>query len=173
MPFRRQFLLSLLFVMASLPAAANDPLPAPPAVFQLFAVVPNADFDETALAKIDTLKIFYPKGSNFAIGDLPAKRGRFTLLKFLLVHTGETSEGRQLVHELLVLKVDKGSIHDACLWTLEWQDSPSARLARMRSKPVPLRAGMSLSLLNLRLGGEPDWIGNAVLDNVLDGKKRF
>ena len=142
-------------------------------VFHIFAVVPKADFDGPAILKIDSLEVPFPEGSSYPIGDLPTRNGNFTLIKMVCAHPAETSEGERLVHDLLVLKTDGKQIIDAYLYTLEWQDSPSARLARMTAKNVVLKAGMRLSALGMRRSdGEPAG-GEELLDNVYQGRKIF
>ena len=142
-------------------------------LYHIFAVLPDADFDAKAIRSIDSLKNPFPAGSSYPVGDLPITKGKFTLIKMLCAHPDETSEGARVVHELLILKTSGKQLVDAYLYTLEWQDQPSARLARMTARNVVLKPGMRLGALQMRRSnGEPAG-GDQLLDNVYQGKKVF
>lgn len=120
-----------------IPSHAQNPESKVIKLYKLVKVSHNSDFDYDKLSNIDTLITPYPKDSNYQIGDLPTKRGKFTIYRFIAEYSGPSAEGGKIFHDLLIVKTDKkGRITDAFHYTLEWQDSPSLCLYRLENKDV-------------------------------------
>jgi len=149
-----------VFLLAATPAGRPQ-LPSGPAAktYVLKGIVQSADFDLEALRRIDALPVPYPPGSRTQIGDLPTRRGRYFIFKYVAAYPGVTAEGGAAdLHDLLALKIGCGdAILDAWQYTLEWADSPSLDLNRMKNAGLVLRRGFdvgSLGLANASTGAD-------------------
>ncbi|MDH4129707.1 MAG: hypothetical protein OEV44_13180 [Spirochaetota bacterium] len=145
-------------------------------IYHVVGVSNNADFDYEMINKIDSYKVPYPKDSHFQIGDLKTKKGKFKIIKLINAYYGVVSYSKNkiLIHDILLLKVDKKSkVLDAYHYTLEWSDSPSIRLFKMKAKNVYLRKELKLKDLKLvnNNGNELGKLG--IIDNVYNSKKVF
>lgn len=114
-------------------------------------IVQGADLDLQALRDIDSLPVPYPPGSRTQIGEIPLRPGKFLIYKFVAAYAGTTAEGGAAeLHDLLVLKVGCGDeILDAWQYTLEWADTPSLDLNRMRKKGLLFKKGLEIGTLEL------------------------
>jgi len=114
---------------------------------QPIKVIQNADLDYQFLDRIDQVPPPYPAGSNYQIGDLPTVKGEYTVYKYLIEYVGKSAEkGESKFHDLLVIKTDSsGKILDAYKYTLEWADSPSLALYRMKSKELYLKPDLKIN----------------------------
>ncbi|MCB1143045.1 MAG: hypothetical protein KDK54_12435 [Leptospiraceae bacterium] len=139
----------------------------------IFSVLKKSDIDTAMMNELPTP---YPREGSFQLGDLPTRKGKYKVYKFLSIHKGEVSYSTKPIdiHELLVLKVDKkGIVQDAYHYTLEWQDSPGIRLYRSTTKNLKLKSGMKLDEFRFKNSdGEPLKI-EGYLDNVFIGNKLF
>lgn len=137
----------------ALGAAASPPDIPPKAVkaYRLAAIVQGGDFDLRALRNIDSLPVPYPAGSRNQIGDLPLRRGKFLIYKFVAAYARTGAEGGAAeFHDILALKIGCGDeILDAWQYTLEWADTPSLDLNRMRKKGLVLKRGLEIANLDL------------------------
>lgn len=151
---KRIFILLLLWSVAgliSIHSHAQNPEPKVVKLYKLVKVSHNSDFDYEKLSNIDALVPPYPKNSKYQIGDLPIKKGKFTIYRFMAEYPGQSAGNGKKFHNLLIVKADrKGKITDAFHYTLEWQDSPSLCLYRLENKDVNLSNFTVLSQLKLK-----------------------
>jgi len=128
----------------------TPPLPEGKA-YRLAGIVQGADFDLGALGAIDSLPVPYPPGSRTQIGKLPIQRGKYLIYNFVAAYPGTAAGGGTAeFHDLLALKVGCGDeILDAWQYTLEWADTPSLDLNRMRKKGLVLKKGLEIEALDL------------------------
>ncbi len=143
-----------IFILWAAILAATAPQASPlPVVktYRLSGIVQGADFDLRTLGAIDSLPVPYPPGSRTQIGKLPLRRGKYLIYNFVAAYTGTAAEGGATeVHDLLALKVGCGDeILDAWQYTLEWADTPSLDLNRMRKKGLVLKKGLEVGALDL------------------------
>ncbi len=133
--------------------AAMAPVPPSPVVktYRLAGIVQAADFDLRALGHIDALPVPYPPGAGTQIAEIPLRRGKFLIFKYVAAYAGTAAEaGEAEFHDILALKIGCGDeILDAWQYTLEWADAPSLDLNRMRTKGIVLRRGLSVGDLDL------------------------
>ena len=153
--------LGLAAAPASPPGAGDRPAVK---IYILKGIVQAADFDLKALRRIDALPVPYPPGSRTQIGDLPTKRGRYFIYKYVAAYAGTSAEGGPIeAHDLLALKVGCSDvILDAWHYTLEWADAPSLDLNRMRNAGLVLTRGFdvgSLGLANASTGADAGEVG--------------
>jgi hypothetical protein len=143
-----------IFVLWAAILLRTAPLAAPsPEVktYRLAGIVQGADFNLETLRTIDFLPVPYPPGSRTQIGELPLRRGKFLIYKFVAAYAGTAAEGGVAeFHDLLALKIGCGDeILDAWQYTLEWTDTPSLDLNRMRKKGLVLKKGLEVGDLDL------------------------
>ncbi len=146
-----------------------------PPVYQLVSIIKNADIDASFIKQIDSIQPPYPKHGSFPIGDLKYTKGKYTVLKFMNVRYGHSSESstKRLFHYLFVVKIDaKNKIIDGYHYTLDWQDTPSINLERI-TKKGKLKQGMSITELYTKTNSsdKPDLEG--VIDTVFDSKYQY
>jgi hypothetical protein len=141
------------FILLAASLAAAAPVTPSPAVktYRLAGIVQGADFDLRALGDIDALPVPHPPGSGSQVADIPLRRGKFLIFKYVATYAGTAAEaGEAEFHDLLALKVGCGDeILDAWQYTREWADAPSLDLNRMRTKGIVLRRGLSVGDLDL------------------------
>ena len=142
------------YLVAS-PEHAAEPPSCQGKSYFLVKTMPEADFDYPLIWGIDSLPVPYPEAGVYQIGDIPMTIGKFTILKFIAVYSGRSSRGGPAeFHDLLAVKTDgQDRIRDAFQYTLEWADTPSLDLNRMRAAGLVLREGMcvrDLLLANAR-----------------------
>lgn len=145
-------------------------------IYQLIKIKNKADFDYDWLKKIDEITPPYPAGSNFQIGDLKTKDGKYTLYKFICTYYGysHASSQPQLFHDLLILKTDTNKkVLDGYQYTLEWTDSPSLDLFMVKNENIILKRGLMIQNLELTNANGEELVESGILDNVFDGKRRF
>jgi hypothetical protein len=144
-------------------------------VYHLFEIEKNVDFDHKKVDDIDSLVSPYPANSSFQIGDLPTRRGKFTIYKFLNIFMGESRLGRnKLFHNLLAVKTDRDmNVIDAYHYTLEWEDMPSNNLYKMTAKNISLTNEISVKEFKFKNYEKTLLPHTGYIDNVLAGVKYF
>ncbi len=144
--------MGIIVLLAALLAGAVQLPPSSPAkTYRLAGIVRGADFDLRALRDIDALPVPHPPGSGSQIAELPLRRGRFLIYKYVAAYAGPAAEGgTKEFHDLLALKIGCGDeILDAWQYTREWADTPSLDLNRMRKKGLLLQRGLAVAALDL------------------------
>ncbi|HEX2694986.1 MAG TPA: hypothetical protein VHP61_04485 [Acidobacteriota bacterium] len=142
------FVLWAAILLATAPPASPSPQVK---TYRLAGIVQGGDFDLRAFRDIDSLPVPYPPGSKTQIGELPLRRGKFLIYKFVAAYAGTAAGGGAAeFHDLLALKVGcSDEILDAWQYTLEWADTPSLDLNRMRKKGLILKKGLEVGTLDL------------------------
>lgn len=158
----------LLFIPISLFSIDN--------VYQLVNVYEKADLNYDFLNSIDSQKIPYPKNSSFMIGDIPIKRGKYKVFKFIAVRDANYSyePTNPIMHAILIIKTDsKQRILDAYHYILEWSDLPSYCLAKNETRGLILTRYLSLSKFHFKtLQGERISV-KGILDDYYQNKHLF
>lgn len=161
--------LSTAFTGAQLHAAEN--------IYQLISIEENADFDYRRLDGIDGLTPPYPENSSFMIGDIPTKKGKSRIFRFIAPFISENHEqpGKMKVfHNLLAIGADKDlNITDAWHYTLEWQDSPSQRLYRLGNKGLKLTRYLDVKKLAMVNAAGESLESTGILDDCFKSRRHF
>ncbi len=145
-------------------------------IYQLTEIQKNSDFDEDFIKNIDSHAVPYPKDGNFMMGTLKTKKGIYTIYRFVHAYISsyhEEPQNKVIFHDFVMIKADaRGKILDAYQYTMEWQDSPSARLLRLGNPWVFLKQGLKLNDLKFRYAGQTDFVPvPGILDTVFGYKK--
>lgn len=139
--------------LAQEPEAASPPAK----VYRLVKIIQGGDFDQRAIARIDSLPVPYPQGSPHQIGDLPTKFGKSFIYRFQATYKGMASEGGEAeFHDILMVKLGCNSdIIEGYQYTLEWADTPSMDLNKVTARGIILADGIEirdLRLVNVQTG---------------------
>lgn len=162
-----------LLISTQLVFGNSNPMP----IYQLKEVYKNKNFDYKWIKEIDNIEIPYPKDGSYQIADLKLKKGNYTILKFISSQWGAVSYSDKpvLIHEVLWLKIDNElNILDAYHYTLEWQDTPSIRLYRMKqSVETKLKHPFDIKQLKLQSQDKGLMDIKGILDPHYKNKKFF
>lgn len=146
-------------------------------IYQLVSIEEKADFDYKLLDGIDGLTPPYPEGSSFMIGDIPTKKGKSRIFRFIAPFISENHEqpGKMKVfHNLIAIGADKDlNITDAWHYTLEWQDNPSQRLYRLGNKELKLTRYLDVKKLAMVNAAGESLESTGILDDCFASRRHF
>ena len=138
--------------------------------YYLVDVQNKASIDKKFIHDIDNVAPPFPQDGNYMIGDIKTISGKNTVYRFLKTYTAEGHGGQSEFHDIIVMEVRRNKILSAWQYTIEWSDSPSIDLYKMKARGLKFTAKMNFD--SFQFTGEKGKYPETG-DVLVSGKKSF